>query len=80
MKINESLAKINTAVFYVLSALEYNHHDFYRKKRKWRRNRSEDLFFFLEITIILGEKSERRNQSPLFFRKHQFLEILALGP
>ena len=45
MKINESLAKINTAVFYVLSAPEYNQPDFDRKKRKWRRNRSEDLFF-----------------------------------
>ena len=45
IKINESLAKINTAVFYVLSAPEYNHHNFDRKKQKWRRNRSEDLFF-----------------------------------
>ena len=26
MKINELLAKINTVVFYVLSALEYNYH------------------------------------------------------
>ena len=45
MKINESSAKINTVVFYVLSAPEYNHRDFGRKKRKWRRNQSEDIFF-----------------------------------
>ena len=34
MKINESLAKINTTVFYILSAHECNHHDFDRKKQK----------------------------------------------
>ena len=44
--------------------------------------RGEDLFlvFFLEITMILGEKSERRDQSSFFSREHQFLEILASGP
>ena len=36
MKINESLAKINTAVFYILSAPEYNYHDFDRKKAKMK--------------------------------------------
>ena len=47
------------------------------------KNRDEikvKTFFFSEIAIILGEKSEKRNQSPLFFRKHKFLEILASGP
>ena len=33
MKINKSLAKINTAVFCVLSALEYNHNDFGKKRK-----------------------------------------------
>ena len=44
--------------------------------------RGEDIFlvFFLEITMILGEKSERRDQSSFFSREHQFLEILASGP
>ena len=37
-------------------------------------------FFFLEINLMLGEKSKRRNQSPFFSREHQFLEILASGP
>ena len=45
-----------------------------------RINRSEDLFFFLEITINLEEKSERRNQSPLFFRKHQIWKFLPQAP
>ena len=54
MKINKLLAKINTKVLYILSAPEYNHHDFGRKKQKWTRNQSED--FFLEIIMILGEK------------------------
>ena len=30
--------------------------------------------------MILGEKSERRDQSSFFSREHQFLEILASGP
>ena len=41
--------------------------------------RSEKLFF-LEITMILGEKKEIRNQSHIFFREHQLLEILASSP
>ena len=36
-------------------------------------------FFFLKITINLGEKSKRRNQSP-FFWKTPNLEILDSGP
>ena len=97
MKINELLAKINTVVFYVLSAPEYNHHDFGRKKRKWRRNRSENFFFrdydnfgrkkrkwrrfffFIEITIILGEKNERQNQS-LFLENTNFWKFLPQAP
>ena len=50
-----------------------------RKVENTRSIQGED-FFFLEITMILGEKSERRNQSPFFSRKHQFLEILASAP
>ena len=30
------------------------------EKRKGRSNRSEDLFFFLEITMILGKKRVMR--------------------
>ena len=36
--------------------------------------------FFLEITMILGEKREMRDQSPFLFKEHQVLEILASGP
>ena len=50
-----------------------------KKWRKKRSNRSEDLFF-LEITMILGEKREIRDQSHIFFREHPVLKILASGP
>ena len=31
------------------------------------RDEIEEKTFFLEITMILGEKSQRQNQSPFFF-------------
>ena len=46
-----------------------------------RSNRSEDLFlFFLEISMILEKIREIRDQSPPFFKEHQFLGILASVP
>ena len=46
-----------------------------RKVGNRRSIRGEDLFF-LEITFILGEKRLIRDQSHVFFREHQVLEIL----
>ena len=53
-----------------------------RKVGNTRLIRGEDLFlfFFLEVTMTLGEKSKREDQSSFFSREHQFLEILASGP
>ena len=45
-----------------------------------RSNRSEDLFyFFLEISMILGKIREIQDQSPPFFKEHQFWNP-CLGP
>ena len=46
MKKNESSAKINTVIFYVLSRPEYNHHDFGRKIAKSEAKLKGRLFFF----------------------------------
>ena len=43
-----------------------------------RNRRSIRRLFFLEITMILGER-EIRDQSHIFFREHQVLEILAVA-
>ena len=56
-----------------------DHHDFGRKIAK-SEMKSKRRPFFLEVTMILGEKSERRDQSSFFSKEHQFLEILASGP
>ena len=64
MKINESSAKINTIIFYVLSAPEY---------------RSEDLFFYRSLWFW-EKKVKDEIKALFFSREHQFLEILALGP
>ena len=44
-----------------------------------KRDQIEVKNFFLEITMILREKRKIRDQSPLFYREHQVLEILASG-
>ena len=41
--------------------------------------RREDLFF-VEITMILGEKRKIPEQSHIFFREHQFFRNPCLGP
>ena len=52
-----------------------------RKVENTSSIQGEDLLFFLEITMILGEKSKRQDQSSFsFFREHQFSKILASGP
>ena len=46
-----------------------------------RSIQGEDRFFFLEITMILGKKSERRNQSPFFFLENiNFWKFLPRAP
>ena len=50
------------------------------KWRNRRRNRSEDLFFFLEINMMLGEKSERRNQRSFFLENIIFWKFLPRAP
>ena len=39
-----------------------------------------EYLFCLEITMILVEERETRDQSHIFFREHQVLEILASSP
>ena len=55
MKINESLAKINTAVFCVLSTRHLGIITMILKKNENEDQNGVKTFFFLEITMILGE-------------------------
>ena len=48
------------------------------KKRKGRSNQSED--FFLEITMMLGEKRELRDQSFFFIENIKFWKSLPWAP
>ena len=45
-----------------------------------RSIQSEDFFFFLEIAMMLGEKSEGRNQSLFFLENINFWKFLPRTP
>ena len=71
----------STYSFISLQMAFRDHYEAGRKVGNARSIRGEGLFFFLEITVILGEKSERRDQSSFsFFENSNFCKSLPRAP